>query len=49
MSIAEASYVHLKDFSIVERKEPYWRYKKGSKPYSEYQQKIENSTAREGL
>lgn len=38
-----------KDFSIVERKEPYWRYKKGSKPYSEYQQKIENSTAREGL
>lgn len=38
-----------KDFSVVERKEPYFRYKKGPKPYSEYKQEKLKSDTRQGL
>lgn len=36
-----------KDFSVVEAKELYWRYKNGPKPYSEYKREIGNSMPRE--
>lgn len=38
-----------KDFSVVEAKEPYWRYKNRPKPYSGYKREIENSMSREAF